>query len=163
MSTPNRRLARSAARQRGAALIVALIMLVVVALLGIGAIQSSMTGLRLSRNAQFSQQAQLAAQRAIDAQITNLATFTAASTAPATATVNIDVDLDGTDDFSVVTDRPRCLGAVAAEGYSYEGTAPPRWTTWAMRAVATEIGGSTSAEITQGIRVLLPVSAECPA
>jgi len=151
--------------QRGGALIVALILLVVAALLGIGAIQSSVMGLRIGRNAQLTQQAQIAAQRAIDNTLSTLTTFTGAAVAPATTTQNIDVDGDGTADFAVVLDKPTCVAIVNAPGYSYEPLGPPapKDTTWVIRAVATEAGGgSTSAEVTQGIRVRLPNSAECP-
>lgn len=147
--------------ERGAALIVALILLVVAALLGIGAIQSSVMGLRIGRNAQLTQQAQLAAQRAIDATLSDLATFTGAAAAPATSTQSIDVDGDGTADFSVVLNKPTCVSIANAKDYSYL-TSPPKETTWVIRAVATEVGGNTSAEVTQGIRVRLPNSAECP-
>lgn len=147
--------------QRGSALIVALILLVVAALLGIGAIQSGMMGTRIGRNAQLTQQAQLAAQRAIDATLSNLATFTDASTAPATTVQAIDVDGDGTADFNVTLNRPACVAIANAKDYSYL-TNPPKDTTWVLRAVANQIGGNASAEVRQGIRVRLPTSADCP-
>jgi Tfp pilus assembly protein PilX len=148
-------------RQRGSALIVALILLVVAALLGIGAVQAGMMGTRIGRNAQLTQQAQLAAQRAIDSTLSNLATFTDASTAPATSVQSIDIDGDGTADFSVTLNRPACVAIANAKDYSYL-TNPPKDTTWVLRAVATEINGNASAEVTQGIRVRLPTSADCP-
>jgi len=147
--------------QCGSALIVALILLVVAALLGIGAIQSGMMGTRISRNAQLTQQAQMAAQRAIDATLSNLGTFTNASSAPVTSTQSIDIDGDGTADFTVTLNRPACVAIANAKDYSYL-TNPPKDTTWVIRAVATEIGGSAQAEVTQGIRVRLPTSADCP-
>jgi Tfp pilus assembly protein PilX len=147
--------------QRGSALIVALILLVVAALLGIGAVQAGMMGTRIGRNAQLTQQAQLAAQRAIDGTLSQLATFTGAATAPATSVQTIDIDGDGTADFSVTLNRPACVAIANAKDYSYL-TNPPKDTTWVIRAVATEINGNASAEVTQGIRVRLPTSAECP-
>ena len=147
--------------QRGSALIVALILLVVAALLGIGAVQAGLMGTRIGRNAQLTQQAQLAAQRAIDSTLSQLATFTDASTAAATSVQTIDIDGDGTADFSVTLNRPACVAIANAKDYSYL-TNPPKDTTWVIRAVATEINGNASAEVTQGIRVRLPTSAECP-
>jgi len=147
--------------QRGSALIVALILLVVAALLGIGAVQAGMLGTRIGRNAQLTQQAQLAAQRAIDSTLSQLATFTDAPSAPATSVQTIDIDGDGTADFSVTLNRPACVAIANAKDYSYL-TSPPKDTTWVIRAVATEINGNASAEVTQGIRVRLPTSAECP-
>jgi Tfp pilus assembly protein PilX len=147
--------------QRGSALIVALILLVVAALLGISAVQAGMMGTRVGRNAQLTQQAQLAAQQAIDTTLSNLATFTDAATAPATSTQAIDIDGDGTADFNVTLNRPACVAIANAKDYSYL-TNPPKDTTWVIRAVASEINGNTTAEVTQGIRVRLPTSAECP-
>ena len=158
--SPNRRL--PCRRQRGSALIVALILLVVAALLGVGAIQSSVSSVRIGRNVQLAQQAEYAAQRAGDALLTDLTTFTEATTAPATTTTNVDVDGDGNADFAVVVTRPSCVSIANAKDYSYL-THPPKDTTWVIRAVATEIGGSASAELTQGVRVRLPTSADCPA
>lgn len=148
--------------QRGSALIIALILLVVAALLGIGAIQSGMMGTRIGRNAQLTQQAQLAAQRAIDATLSDLGTFTNASSAPATTVQSIDIDGDGTADFTVTVSRPACVAIANAKDYSYL-TSPPKDTTWVIRARAVEVGGGSSgAEVTQGIRVRLPTSADCP-
>jgi Tfp pilus assembly protein PilX len=147
--------------QRGSALIVSLILLVVAALLSIGAVQAGMMGTRIGRNAQLTQQAQLAAQQAIDTTLSQLATFTGASAAPATSVQTIDIDGDGTADFSVTLNRPACVAIANAKDYSYL-TNPPKDTTWVIRAVATQINGNASAEVTQGIRVRLPTSADCP-
>jgi Tfp pilus assembly protein PilX len=142
-------------------LIVALILLIVAALLSIGAVQAGMMGTRIGRNAQLTQQAQLAAQRAIDATLSDLTTFTNASAAAATSTTTIDIDGDGTADFTVTLNRPACVAIANAKDYSYL-TNPPKDTTWVIRAVATEIGGNAAAEVRQGIRVRLPTSADCP-
>lgn len=149
-------------RQRGSTLIVALLILVVAALLAIGAIQSNITSMRIGRNAQLALEAQMAAQRAIDSQLTTLATFTGASGAPATTVQQIDIDGDGTNDFAVTVYRPTCVAIANAKDYSYL-TNPPKDTTWTIRATAADLsGGNATADISQGIRVRLPTSAECP-
>jgi Tfp pilus assembly protein PilX len=151
------------ARQRGATLIVALLMLLVSALLAIGAIQSSVMSIRIGRNAQLAQEAQMAAQRAIDSQLSTLATFTGAAAAPATTVQQIDVDGDGVNDFAVTVYRPTCVAIANAKEYSYL-TNPPKDTTWTIRATAADLsGGNATADISQGIRVRLPTSADCPA
>jgi Tfp pilus assembly protein PilX len=147
--------------QRGATLIVALILLLIFILFGVGAINSGVVSLRIARNAQVSAEAQAAAQLLIDATVSDLANFTA----PASRTLDVDATGGGTQ-YSVVMSKPQCIHSRAAPGYSYLiSNLAPQDTTWRIQASATDTSfGATgvSVAITQGVKVRLPNSVDCP-
>jgi Tfp pilus assembly protein PilX len=144
--------------QRGATLVIALILLVVLTLFGISAISTGVVNLRIARNTQVAAEAQRAAQRVIDTQISSLATFTSP---PPASTSTVDATGGGSN-YSVLFAQPDCLYIRPAPGYSYV-LAPlaPKDTTWRVVATATD-GGGTSVQVTQGVKVRLPNSASCP-
>ena len=147
-----------AGSQRGATLIIALILLVVLTLFGISAISTGIMNLRIARNTQVATEAQMAAQRVIDTQISSLATFTT----PAGSTSNVDATGAGTT-YSVAFSAPDCLYIRPAPGYSYS-LAPlaPKDTTWRVVATATDAGTGAGVRVTQGVKVRLPNNATCP-
>lgn len=151
-----RRIARG---QRGATLLISLIMLAVLALFGISAIRSSLVNLRIAGNSQLQLEAAAAAQRAIDARISSLATFTGA---PAATSGNFDATGAG-QNYSVSVAAPKCVYTKAAPGYSYlTADQAPKDTTWRITAVAQATDGSgVQVTLTEGIKVRLPVTATC--
>ena len=146
--------------QRGSALIISLILLVVLVLFGISAINTGLINLRISRNTQAAAEAQMAAQRVIDLKISDLATFnspaSAASTGPVDAT-------GGGNTYSVSFPQPDCIYIRPAPGYSYVLTPnAPKDTTWRFVANATDATTGTSVEVRQGVKVRLGTDAACP-
>lgn len=96
------------ARQRGAVLIIALIMLVMITLFVLSVMNMAGMNLRVAGNTQARSESVAAAQQAIEfVASTN---FTA--TPPAASTVNVDINGDGTTDYSVAVDAPTCLQTV---------------------------------------------------
>ena len=100
--------------QRGSTLVIALILLVIVTLFGISAISSSIVNLRISRNVQLAAEAQNAAQRVIDAKISDPATFSS----PASSASSVDAT-GAAATYSVVFDKPSCYSLRPIPGYSY--------------------------------------------
>ena len=103
-------------RQSGATLIVALILLVLVGLLGLGAFQTSLTDQKTSGNVQARNEALNAAQEAIEMTISTrqFATDPAnALTAPCAGEANTfctDYDGDGTPEYRTrLTPEPACV------------------------------------------------------
>lgn len=94
-------------RQRGATLIVALIMLVVLTLLSISAIRSSNTNLRIAGNMQMVGEATAAARQGIEQVISG--NFTAA---PAAADIPVDINANGAADYTAHVTKPECKGSV---------------------------------------------------
>ena len=103
-------------RQRGATLVVALILLVLVALLGLGAFQTSLTDQKTSGNVQARNEALNAAQEAIEMAISTrqfAADPANALTTPCAGEANTfctDYDGDGTPEYRTrLTPAPACV------------------------------------------------------
>jgi Tfp pilus assembly protein PilX len=91
-------------RQRGVTLIVALIMLVLITLMVVSAFTLSNTNLKSVGNMQFRNEAIAAANVAIERVIS--ADFT---TAPVASTHNVDLDNDGTAEYTINVLKPSCI------------------------------------------------------
>ncbi len=147
-------------QQQGSTLLVSLIFLIVITLFGISAINTSSLNLRIAANSQFQQQATAAAQLGIETAIGSLTTFTA----PSVQTISLDVNKDGTPDYTATVSPATCLSSKAATGYSAEYCATgacPNDTNWEL--VSTVSDATTGAKVTvrQGVKVRLPSSATC--
>jgi len=94
----------SASRQRGAALFVGLIMLVMLTLMVLASVKMSTGNLKVVGNIQHRDEAIAAANVAIEQVLS--ADFTVL---PLAAVVPVDIDRDNTADFSVQVAQPRCL------------------------------------------------------
>lgn len=97
-----------AASQRGAVLIIALIMLVAMALLAVTAFNSSTLNLRVVANTQLRQEAVAAVQTAIERTISS-PQFSTNAAAVAASPIPVDVNGDGNTDYTVsLSPVPKC-------------------------------------------------------
>ena len=146
--------------QRGAALVVGLIMLVLITVMLISALVMSTSGFRSVSNMQFREEAIAAANRAIDQVISSPFMLT-----PAAETISVDIDNDGDEDYSVEIDEPVCISATQAFGadpsslqVSPSLTVASTWNTvWDIRATvnADENAGGAAIVVRAGVRALL--------
>ena len=93
--------------QRGATLVIGMIMLILVTLFVLAAINMSTVNLRIMGNEQARNESIAAAQQAIEQVVSR--DFT---TAPAAVTIPVDINGDGTVDYSVAVAQPTCLNSV---------------------------------------------------
>lgn len=93
-------------RQQGATLFIALIMLVVLTLFAVTAINLSNTNLRIAGNMQARAEVEAAAQQAIEQVISS--DFT---TNPIAMSIDIDINNDGTKDYTATIPTPVCLSS----------------------------------------------------
>lgn len=141
--------------QRGATLIVALIMLLLFTLLVSGAFRLSGTNLQAVGNMQVREEGLAAAEQAIEGIIPT--DFIDAGT----QTPTIDINNDGVDDYNVVIQPPACIKvslaqATAQSSVQLAALSSNTWNTvWEIVATATDQRTSTSVTIRTGIRVLL--------
>lgn len=160
--TPRRR-----AHQRGATLIVGLIMLVLLALIVVNAFTLSSSNLKAVGNMQARDEAIAAANRAIE-----LVTSSPFTDPPTAQSVNVDLNQDGTTDYVVAVAVPACVRATvsasAAPSDVELGAAMSigsTWNTdWEIDATVSDGATGASARVRQGVRVLLPqarVNAVC--
>ena len=169
-------------RQRGATLIVALILLVAMALLSAWAFNTGTTNLRVVGNSQARHEALAAAQAAVELTIST-PVFTSDPAAVAATPVPVDVDGDGTPDYeAMLTPQPACyrvrvlkvneldptnagdracLGTSSAQNSGIEtvGSAPTAGDSlcadseWNIRAVVTDPRSNARGAVNQGVAV----------
>jgi len=152
---------RAARRQRGAALVVSLIMLALVTLIVITALNLGSANFRAVSNSQFRDEAIAAAELAVQEVISS--NFTAAP-APQPG---LEVDLNGDDvtDYVVDVAQPQCIFASQASEADPSSLALPgamtaasTWNTvWELDARVVPAGnvGGAAVRIRSGVRVLL--------
>lgn len=154
--------------QRGAVLVVGLILLGVIMLMAISAYRMSSSNLRSVGNLQFRNEAVAAANKAIEQVIGS--GFT---NAPTAETINVDLNNDGKADYVVSIDKPACIQATLAAATSPSslslGTAfaaSSTWNTvWDIKATVADTVSGASVKVHSGTRVLLSQTqkeAVCP-
>jgi hypothetical protein len=146
--------------QRGAVLVIGLIMLVLITLMLVTALNLGTTNFRAMTNMQFRSEAIASANKAIEQVISS--PFTAA---PAAETINVDLNNDATDDYVVQINVPQCIYASQAFGSDPSSLSLPpsmsaasTWNTvWDLDANVDSAGnaGGAAVRVRSGVRVLL--------
>ena len=147
-------------RQRGVITIfIAMVMLLLVTLLVTTAFSLSTTNLRAVGNVQARDESISAAQVVIERIVAEEASLPAFQTA---RTEQVDINDDGTDDYTVTVPPPVCVqatmvNALTSSSVTLQGfSAGDAWNTiWEINAVATEATTGASVSVIHAIRVLL--------
>ena len=103
------RILKAHARQSGLSLVTALVMLVVLTLLVVAGISMTNVNTKIAYNMQLRDEAQGATQQAIEQVISNAANFN--SPLPPPTTVAVDINNDGTTDYTVSMPTPACIAS----------------------------------------------------
>jgi Tfp pilus assembly protein PilX len=174
---------RFARTQRGAALVVSAIMLVVITLFALAVINMSTTNLRVANNEQVRAQSIASAQQAIE-QVAS----TNFPANPQPATVTVDINQDGTADYSVAVAKPVCNNSVPIKlveldisqssdvacfasagssgsgiiGSAGSGNSVCSNTQWDIAATATDaINSGATVTVHQGLGQRVPIGTTC--
>jgi Tfp pilus assembly protein PilX len=147
--------------QRGATLVIGLIMLVLITLMLITALTLGISNFRAVGNMQYREEAVAAASKAVEQVVSS--PFTAA---PGAETILVDIDNNGTTDYSVAIAVPQCISATQAFGADPSSLSLPpamtvasTWNTvWDIDATvnSTSNVGGAAVRVRTGVRVLLP-------
>ena len=155
-------MAHAPARQRGAALVIALIMLTLITVMVTSAFTVSTVNARSVGNMQWRGEAVAAANQAIERVLGSPFTD-----APRAETIDVDIDNDGNTDYQVVFNVPTCVRAtaIAADtpppsslslGSGFTAAASNYYqTVWDLDANVTHLASGTAVRVRQGVRVLL--------
>jgi len=145
--------------QRGATLVVGLIMLLLITLVVSSAFTLSGTNLKSVGNMQLRDEAIAAANTASEVVLSS--SFTAN---PAAESIPVDINNDGANDYTVEIAAPECIQATVS------GDAPlcdeeillcpsDTWNTvWKLKATVTDPASGASSVVNSGVRVLLTQS-----
>jgi Tfp pilus assembly protein PilX len=150
-------------QQCGSTLLVALIMLVLLTLMAVSAINSTISSTLMVGNAQFSEEANAAAQQAIEKVISNTDFMTIAP-----APQNIDINGDGVTDYTVtISPAPSCMSVkqvnvgdpgVPSVCASSIG-AVCYWTVWDIRAELSDAKTGAKVVLHQGVKTIAGLNA----
>lgn len=135
-------------RQRGAALIVSLLMLTVMTLLAVTSIQSSNVSLRIVSNVQSERIVTEQAQRGIEHALSDKANFYS----PSDITYNPTGD---GDNLETTVSAAECLGVRPMPGYSANMTNAPEETVWQVTAQASDAASGAETAINQGVKIIM--------
>lgn len=145
-------------QQRGISLVMSLIMLVILTLTAISSTSSVNSSLRVAGNMQTQDEVLTAAQMAIDDQLSSLSNFTTAIN----RTIHVDINRDGTNDYSVNLAAPVCISTALGQQDSYQlANSSPNKTYWEVRADVTDDRTGATATVYQGVRITLLPSMGC--
>lgn len=148
--------------QKGATLIVSLIMLVLITLLVTTSFTMSNSGLKVVGNMQSRDEGIAAANKAIEQVLSSPFTDS-----PAAEAINVDIDNNDSVDYEVQFSAPTCVSAERIAmpstqpfGLAFGSGGPPPASTfyqtvWDLDAVVTDGRTGTSVRVRQGVRVLL--------
>jgi Tfp pilus assembly protein PilX len=147
--------------QRGATLLVTLIMLVVLTLFAVTAFNLSSVNLKIVGNFQQQKETDATVQQALAQVLSTIAAF------ESPAVINLCIPGGTTppcaaSQHNVTIDRPRCNYTTAARGYTKVlGQLTPEDTNWDVRASYTDTVTNAKAAIVQGVSVRM-LSGNCP-
>ena len=147
--------------QRGATLLVVLVMLVMITLLVLGMIRLSGTNLKVIGNMQAQRALESSAQQAIETSISTSSFFedTATNTGQWPAGTNsTNLTVNG---YTVVVNRPTCVFSQLATGYSAISGISPEDTNWEVAVSSTDPVTSAQTSIVQGVKMRL-AAGNCP-
>ena len=151
---------QSLARQRGLAMVIGMIMLVLLTLLVVSAINSSSVNLRITGNMQAQDEARAMAQQAIERVLGVKANFYPTPTAQAATNYYVDNNSTGNAVYSVSVAAPVCKGAAKQfPGRTADCINGARaglfcWDTlWEVVATATDSKTGVRQVITQGVAI----------
>lgn len=154
---PTRRQPGSGRGQRGATLIISLIVLVLITLMVLSAFSLSSSNVKTVGNVQVRDEAVAAANEAIE-----LVLSSAFASAPVAQSINVDINKDGVTDYTVVVGLPTCIRALAGAAAGPSDVEMPAslstgstWNTeWNITATVTDAASGAVVTVVQGVRVL---------
>lgn len=144
-------------RQRGAALLVSLMMLIILTLLGLSAVNMSTINFKIVGNRQASMEASMRTQNAIEAVLSDVDNFINPTANPTVdGTVQTTAAVNG-----VAIGARRCYARQTAPGYSLTWGLAPQDTNWEVVASYADAATGANTTIRQGVKIRM-TSGNCP-
>ena len=137
-------------RQRGAVLLVGLVILMLITMFAMSSANMNSADLRIVGNYQSKMMVTQNVQQAIEAVLSNVNNFNT----PVAQTITVN-------GIAVAVSPPACLGVATAANYTAVNNITLYDTDWAITATAADPLTGATATVTQGVRIRLPTSF-CP-
>ena len=169
--------------QRGSTLLVGLIMLILLTLMAISAMNATTSSIQIVGNAQFREEANAAAQQAIEGVISNnfttnpVASVATVTIGAASYTVQVEkpactssaaVTNGELDPIAIVADR-NCAGSSQRGGGPFDASgklvsSTPSWCLkqkWDIRATVNDANTGANIALHQGVSIRVPIGTTC--
>ena len=146
-------------RQRGAALLVVLVMLVILTLFAVTSISNTNLNLKIIGNTQAEKVMESAAQEAIEQVLSNAANFTIP--VPNPGLININGGSGYVNGATVSVATPVCIMNTLAPGYDLNNALAPEDDIWEVQASVTNNTSGANAVVHQGVKVR-ELAGNCP-
>ena len=147
--------------QRGATLLVVLVMLVMITLFVMSMIRLSSTNLRVVGNMQAQRALESSAQQAIEERIGSIAFFNDAAGNTGLWAGNVATITSMVNGYTVTISRPSCIFSQPATGYSATSNISPEDTNWEVATSSSDPVTGAQTSIVQGVKIRLPLG-NCP-
>ena len=146
--------------QSGVTLFVALVFLLVMTLFAVSSVNMSTVNLRIVNNMQSIKEMQAVAQDAIEQMLSDSSHY---GLTAAASTINVPFATGtGTQNMAVTIDKPICINAVTASGYSAAQEAIiPQDTTWEVVAHVSDSVTGAKVDVHQGFQMRM-LAGNCP-
>lgn len=147
--------------QRGATLLITLILLVMITLFVTSMIQLSSTNLKVVGNMQSQRALESSAQQAVEGSISSITFFNDAIGSTGqwpSGTTSVNQTVNG---YTVAIARPTCIRSTTATGYSATSNISPEDTNWEIASSATDSVTGAQINMVQGVKMRLPAG-NCP-
>ena len=145
------RLPRSRRAERGATLVIVLIMLVILTLFSISAVNLSNSNLRVIGNIQARKQTEAVAMQEVEQVMNSMSLFNSPGNKITTSALSYDREVS----------KRVCLYATAASGYSAVQPIVPEDTQWDFRVTVTDTITSAKVRVWQGAKIRM-LAGNCP-
>lgn len=139
----------------------AMVLLALLTSIAVSAVRGTNTSIRIAGNMQAQEESETAAQIAIEGVLSSLNSFTASTGSGYLSDVAVDINRDGTNDYTVKVSAPVCENWTISAGYSATLAATaPKMTYWDVATEVTDTRTGAKTTIHQGVRIsLLPSQA----
>jgi len=152
---------KTKALQRGATLLISLIMLVILTLFAVSAINLSSVNLKIVGNMQAQKEMEAAGDEAIQQVIGDIAFFNDAVNGTGTWASGAATTTVMTNGIAVVVAKPVCVSTVAGAGYSALTAVSPEDNIYEVVSTAANAVTGASVTTVQGIKISMPAGS-CP-
>jgi len=147
--------------QRGATLLVVLVMLVMITLFVLSMIRLSSTNLKVVGNMQAQRALASSAQQAVEVNLSNISFFNDAINNTGTWAGSVASKTTVINGYTITYTRPTCIYSLPATGYSATSTISPEDTDWELTVTSTDALTGATTSIAQGVKMRLP-QGNCP-
>jgi Tfp pilus assembly protein PilX len=147
--------------QRGATLVITLIMLALITMFVVAMMRLSNSNLKIVGNMQAQRALESSAQQAVETDLSNITFFDDAVANTGTWPAGTNSVAQNVNGYTVTVARPVCVSSTTATGYSATSNISPEDTNWEIGTSASDSLTGAQVTMVQGVKMRMPAG-NCP-